>query len=169
MKHIHLSVLTILAACSSPAVCGGCGADGGLPDGELPSAFRIEAEVVSVEPSEGIVERACDPYERDPAGPDWIIDFDVADPAAPKFDAAAAGGDESLCVTPDRTDCCEAVEGTATGWRITCHGYRTPAGVTRAFAFDIDESGAGAVTSTTMGVGGSCVSRASWSALVVAP
>lgn len=155
----------LLLGCAAPAVCGGCSDDGGLPGGELPDSFRVEAEIVSLEPIAPITSAgACDPNEAIAGAPDWAPRFSDALGPVPKF-AADGVGDSARCTAADGSDCCTALVDTGDGWRLTCNGRKEAAGQ-RVFVFDFAADGSGSATSTFTSVGaGGCRATMAWSAV----
>jgi hypothetical protein len=171
-----LPLLALLAACGTPAVCGGCGSDGGPPIDELPASFRIEAEVVSVT---GQSPDLCTPTmaDVDPAGPDWELAFErMHDPEEPTFRelAASANGDTAArCQTENLpsgdSDCCTAVMSIDGGWYLECEGSDDNAANRGYFEFTFRVDGSGEAINRRIGKVNPielCVARVEWSAIV---
>lgn len=168
MNPIHraASLALVLAACSSPAVCGGCGADGGLPDGELPDSFRVDAEIVGVD---GLRPEFCTPTlaDVDPDGPDWQLAFArVHDPVEPTFKewSTTRNGDSADgCQRNGGEDCCQPLRTDGDGWTLVCVGYRG-GGLQNTFEFHFAADGSGESTTTRRDFQDQvvCVARASW-------
>ena len=178
--HRIASLALVLAACSSPAVCGGCSGDGGLPDGELPTAFRVDAEVVSVEPGPGWGESAKNlctptPEDVDPAGPDWQLRFDrMHDPVEPTFKewTSSYNGDSAdYCQDTAADDCCEPLRAEGGGWVLVCRGQGAPPlrGSEFEFTFGADGSGESLTTVRALSNGSVvCTARATWIVIIPA-
>lgn len=183
MTTNHLaSLLLTLAACSTPALCGACsdgGGDDGGPIEELPNEFRVDAEIVSVEPGPGQPEVAasvCTPTTRDtnPDGPDWLLAFDdmhsATEPTFREVDGSTNFDSANRCLENGEADCCDPVAIVAGGWTMTCRG-RLRAGDTFRnrfdFAFGVDGSGTSTTTRTRISNGEViCVAVAEWPALL---
>lgn len=162
-------IASLLAACSSPAVCGGCaGDDGGLPAGELPAAFRVEAEVLSVEPISEVEATGCEPRTTDVSpGPDWVLIFErMHDTEEPTFSSDLDSAARCQHIDPGR-DCCRPLAVVDGGWRLECDGgddFRP-----HRFVFDFAADGSGVGTTTTYAAGGgsmTCTAVTEWSTLI---
>lgn len=174
-----LLALVLLAACAAPAVCGGCG-DPTDPADVLPASFRIEAEIVSVEPGPDVAPSAvdlCTPTvaDVDPDGPDWQVKFDrLFDADEPTFEEWARGsknGDSAKnCLTQGATDCCRPLaDAEGGGWTLACDGRKrlSPLG-NGVFDFYFDADGSGSSTYTMTSTTGRviCVARTAWPAAI---
>lgn len=174
-----LPVLALLAACGSPTLCGACGdagGDGPGPDGgelvELPAAFRVDAEIVSVVPGAGRPASAVDqcspaPADIDPGGPDWPLRFDrIHDPDEPTFQVDEDGPVRDsawACEDAGGTDCCRPLRVERDGWVLECEG-RDIAPFRRVFAFTFFADGSGTAAST-LGIDGAepmCIATVEW-------
>lgn len=171
--------LVLLAACASPAVCGGCGGDPTDPADVLPASFRVEAEIVSVEPGPDIAPTAinrCTPTvaDIDPAGPDWQVKFDrifdADEPTFAEWTTSRNGDSAKNCLTQGATDCCRPlVDAEGGGWLLECDGRKDPDPIGNGvFAFTFAPDGSGSSTYTmTSGTGRViCVARTSWTAAI---
>lgn len=181
MNANHLaSLLLTLAACGSPALCGACsdgGGDDGDPIEELPASFRVEAEIVSVEPGPGqpeVAAQSCTPTVADvnPDGADWTLAFDdMHSPTEPVFRelVLSRNRDSSdACLFNGEVDCCEPLATVDGGWTLTCLGQKG-ATFRNRFAFEFGADGSGMATTTrTRNENGEviCVAVVEWSAIV---
>lgn len=173
-----LLALVLLAACAAPAVCGGCG-DPTDPADVLPASFRIEAEIVSVEPGPEVAPSAvdlCTPTvaDIDPDGPDWIVLFEhILDADEPTFKALSPSRNNDSaanCLNQGAIDCCRPlVPAEGGGWLLACDGRKNPdptGNGTFAIHFDIDGSGSAVYTRTGTTGRVACIARTSWSTLI---
>jgi hypothetical protein len=164
-----LPLLALLAACGTPAVCAGCGSDGGPPIDELPAAFRVEAEIVSVT---GPFPHTCTPTMDDvnPDGPDWQLEFlEVDAPTGPKVgEVVASRNGYRLTGCDEDGDCCEPPVEVDGGWSVTCQGIGTSAqNVAFEFVFFADGGGVSTTTLTVQADGAHiCTAVAEWPAII---
>lgn len=173
-----LLALVLLAACAAPAVCGGCG-DPTDPADVLPASFRVEAEIVSVEPGPDVAPSAvdlCTPTvaDIDPDGPDWQVRFDnlfdAAEPTFAEWTTSHNGDSAKNCLNQGATDCCQPLaDAEGGGWTLACDGRKAPDPTGNGvFLFHFAADGSGSATYTRSYANGrvACIARTAWTAII---
>ena len=156
--------LVALTACAAPAVCGGCGDGGGVPEGWPPAAFRVEAEIAVID---GLDHLLCTPREDFADGPDWLLTFEDVYDAEPTFTASGDSDSAGRCQQDGGIDCCRPLVTINGGWTMECDGADERDGRNR-FEFLFHDRGSGVAVSTRTSDAGEtvCVVHVVWPALL---